>query len=69
MVKTYGSRFTPSPNLAKVTVSFDKLNNTDLFLQKNQVYILYANDLFSFPCTITLFWRQPLKAPPANPQT
>ena len=31
MVKTYESRFPPSPNLDKVTVSFDKLINTDLF--------------------------------------
>ena len=30
MVKTNESRFPPSPNLKKVTVSFDKLNNTDL---------------------------------------
>ena len=39
MVKTYESRFPPSPNLDKVTVSFDKLNNTDLFLQIHGVYI------------------------------
>ena len=31
MVKTYESRFPPSPDLDKVTVSFEKLNNTDLF--------------------------------------
>ena len=31
MVKTYESRFPPSSNLGKVTVSFDKLINTDLF--------------------------------------
>ena len=30
MVKTYKSRFPPSPNLDKVTVSFDKFDNTDL---------------------------------------
>ena len=33
MVKTYESRFPPSPNFDKITVCFDKLNNTDLFLQ------------------------------------
>ena len=33
MVKTYESRFPPSHNLGKVTVSFDKFFNTDLFLQ------------------------------------
>ena len=32
MVKTYESEFPPSPNIDKVTVSFDKLNKTDLFL-------------------------------------
>ena len=32
MVKTFESRIPPSPNLDKATVSFDKLNNTDLFL-------------------------------------
>ena len=30
MVKAHDSRFKPSPNLDKVTVSFDKLINTDL---------------------------------------
>ena len=30
MVKTYESIIPPSFNLDKVTVSFDKLNNTDL---------------------------------------
>ena len=30
MVQTYEFRFPPSPNLEKVTVTFDKLNNTDL---------------------------------------
>ena len=33
MVKTYESRFPPSPNLDKVTVSFDMLINTDLYLR------------------------------------
>ena len=28
-VKIYESRFPPSPNLDKVTLSFDKLNDTD----------------------------------------
>ena len=32
MVKTFESCIPPSPNLDKVTVSFDKWNNTDLFL-------------------------------------
>ena len=40
MVKTYESRFPPSPNLDKVTLTFDKLNNTDLFLQIQEVYIV-----------------------------
>ena len=31
MVKTYESRFPPSPSLDKVAVSFDKLINTDFF--------------------------------------
>ena len=29
MVKTYESRFPPSPNLDKVTVGFEKLRNTE----------------------------------------
>ena len=33
MVKTYESRIPPSPNLDKVTVCFDKLNNTPLIIQ------------------------------------
>ena len=41
MVKTYESKFPPSPNLDKVTVSFDKLNNTDLFLQIHGDYIVH----------------------------
>ena len=32
MVKTYDSKFPPSPNVNKVTESFDKSNNTDIFL-------------------------------------
>ena len=39
-VWTYESRIPPSPNLEKVTVSFDKLNNTDLFHQIFGVYIV-----------------------------
>ena len=31
MVKTYESKFPPSPNLGKVTVCFKKLNNTDIY--------------------------------------
>ena len=42
MLKTYDSRFTPSPNLDKVTVSFDELNNTDLFLQIHRVYVVHT---------------------------
>ena len=38
MAKTYEFRFPPSPNLDKITLSFDKLNNTDLFLQIHGVY-------------------------------
>ena len=54
MVKTYESKFPPSPNLDKVTVSFDKLNNTDLFLQIHGDYIVhmlcknYTNANYSF---------------------
>ena len=32
MVKTYESTFPPSPNLDIATISFDKLNNTHLFI-------------------------------------
>ena len=42
MVNTYESRFPPSHNLNKVTVSFDKLNNTDLYLHLHGVYIVHA---------------------------
>ena len=35
MVKTYESSFPPSPNSDKISVSFDTLNNTDLFLQSH----------------------------------
>ena len=37
MVKTYESRFPPSPNLDKAKVNFDKLKNTDVFLQLHGV--------------------------------
>ena len=40
MVKTYESRFPPSPNLDKVTVSFDKLNNSYFFFKK--VYMVHT---------------------------
>ena len=39
MVKTYESRIPPSTNLDKVTLSFDKLNNPDLFHQIHGVYL------------------------------
>ena len=39
MVKTNESKFQPSPNLDKVTISFDKLNITDLFLQIQELYV------------------------------
>ena len=42
MVKTYEPRISPSSNLDKVTVSFDKLNNTNLFLQKQELYIVHT---------------------------
>ena len=42
MVKTCESRFPPSPNLDKVTVRFDKVNNADLFLQIHGVYIVHT---------------------------
>ena len=42
MVKTYESRIPPSPNLDKVTVSFDKLNNTDSFLHIHRVDIVHT---------------------------
>ena len=35
MVKTYESRFPISPNLGKVTVSFDRLINSDIFHSLN----------------------------------
>ena len=35
VVKTIQSSFQPSPNFGTITVSSDKLNNTDLFLQCN----------------------------------
>ena len=39
MVKTYEFWIPPSLNLDKVTVSFDKLNNTDLFHQMQEAFI------------------------------
>ena len=33
MEKIIQSSFPPSPNFDRITLSFDKLNNTDLFLQ------------------------------------
>ena len=36
MVKTWESWISPSPNLDKVTVSFDKLNNAGLFPSRHQ---------------------------------
>ena len=41
MVKTYEPRIPTSPNLDKVAVSFDKMNDTDLFLQMHKVYIVH----------------------------
>ena len=38
MVKTYESWFSPSPNLYKVIRSFEKFDQTDLFLQMHVVY-------------------------------
>ena len=43
MVKTYGSRFPPFLNLDKVIISFDKLNNTDLFPSIHGVYIVHLS--------------------------
>ena len=42
MVNTCESWIPLSPDLDKVTVSFDKLNNTDLFLQVQYVYKVYT---------------------------
>ena len=42
MVKTYEFRFPPSPKLEKVTVSFDKLINTDLLYSITGLYIVDA---------------------------
>ena len=39
VVKTCESWIPPSPNLDKVTESFDKYNNTDLFLPIHGVYV------------------------------
>ena len=41
MVKTYESWIPPSPNLDKVTVTFDELNNTDLFHQMQAAYSVH----------------------------
>ena len=35
MVKTIQTSFPPSPNFDRITVSFDKLNDTDIFIQCN----------------------------------
>ena len=40
MVKTIQSSFTPSPIFDRVTESFDKLNNTDLFLQIQPLWLI-----------------------------
>ena len=45
MVRTKESRFPPSPNVDKATVSFNKLNNTDLFLPIHGVYIVNTRTL------------------------
>ena len=42
MVKTYESRFPPSPDLHKVAVTFDKLKKSDLFLHIQEVYIVHT---------------------------
>ena len=44
--KIYESGFPPSPNFDKVTVCFDKLNNTDLFLQILGVWGLYSKHIY-----------------------
>ena len=49
MVKTYESRFTPSHNLDKVTISFDKYKNSDLFLQIYEVHTLIKGTLANNP--------------------
>ena len=41
MVKTCESWIPSSPNLDKVTVTFDKLNNTDIFSSIHGVYLQY----------------------------
>ena len=53
MVKTYESSFSPFPNLDKIKVHFDKLNNTDLFFQ------FVVSIVFSPLCTeLTTNWYQ-----------
>ena len=46
MVKTFQSSFPPFPNLEKIKVHFDKLNNTDLF---HQSHGLVADRIVSAP--------------------
>ena len=41
MVKTIQSSFPSYPNFDRITVSFDKLNNTDLFHHIHWVYIVH----------------------------
>ena len=53
MVKTYESRFPSSSDFDKVTISFGKLNYTDLFLQIHGIYIL------SYYWTITGMDQEP----------
>ena len=43
MAKTIQSSFSPSPKFDKVTESFDKLNNTDLFLKNT--WALYSTQM------------------------
>ena len=45
MVETNESLFPPSLNLDKVTISFDKLINTDLFLQTWGLYVTEGFEL------------------------
>ena len=45
MVKAFQSSFPPFPNLVKIKVDLDKLNNNDLFLHAMAIYsILIAVD-------------------------
>ena len=45
MVKTFESRFPPSPNLDKVTVSYDKLINAT---EKVEQYPIVSNSALRF---------------------